>query len=261
MAEISKSKPFKARPVVQWTIILVVYGGVLISAYSGDRMNTFYLLLANIPLFFVGWGLSLLLAGGEMRVIARNMTEAEREESRKSATSYGFRVGLVAGLFGMMFALVKLFGDLPMLPLGAIQGNPDIAVPALIETLNSDDRETARYAIQSLGKYGVLARSAIPALKPYLLDSERRVWDSAVVALKSVDPDGAHVYLLPVLTEKLSNSDEREARLKCVLHLGRLGPFAKSALPLLRSLLEVEDKSVRRFATNAIKRISAEASR
>ncbi len=58
------------------------------------------------------------------------------------------------------------------------------ALPVLIKALESSDVETRRHATLAIGKLGLLAASAIPALKARLDDSDQQVRELAKAALK-----------------------------------------------------------------------------
>ena len=96
--------------VLQWVVILGIYLYTLVSTYNSGQQRSFYLLLAVIPLFFICWVLSLLLTGKPFRDISKNLTDEERAESNRLASSYGSRVGLfVAAPFGIMSGCLYSF--------------------------------------------------------------------------------------------------------------------------------------------------------
>ena len=100
----------KVKYIAMWGFILVIYATSLVSSYTAGRQRMFYVLLAQIPFVFLCWGLSILLAGKDMRDISRNLTESEREESRRLAESYGTRTGLfIAGPFAIVFGFLHVF--------------------------------------------------------------------------------------------------------------------------------------------------------
>ena len=67
----------------------------------------------------------------------------------------------------------------------------NVAVPALIQSLQSDDTYLRENAATALGKFGSQAKSAVPALKKALEDSDARVRRQAAVALKRIDSGAA----------------------------------------------------------------------
>ncbi len=104
--------------VARWLFIIANYLFAVIYSYTAGRQRMFYLLLAQIPLLFLGWGLSRLLAGGVMRDIAKHLTDQEREESTRLAEEYGGKMGMfAAGPFAILCAMLyTLWGVTSVLP-------------------------------------------------------------------------------------------------------------------------------------------------
>jgi apolipoprotein N-acyltransferase len=89
-----------------------MYVFILVSSYKTGEQRRFYFLLAQITLFFLGWGISLLLSGKTLRDIAKHLTEEERAESTRLARSYGGKMGLfVVGLFTILFTWLRTMFD------------------------------------------------------------------------------------------------------------------------------------------------------
>ena len=88
-------------------------------------------------------------------------------------------------------------GDMPGAPndavlmLGELLRDPDIAVPALVQALQSDDNYVRSNAATELGKFGGQAKAAIPALTKTLEDSDARVRRQAGDALKRINSGAA----------------------------------------------------------------------
>jgi len=59
----------------------------------GDTQSAI-LSLGLIPLFFISWGLALLLSGRRVREAHKHMTEKERQRFNELAKTYGKRAGL-----------------------------------------------------------------------------------------------------------------------------------------------------------------------
>jgi hypothetical protein len=74
-----------------------------------------------------------------------------------------------------------------VLMLGKLHQEPDLAVPALIQSLASADSYVRQNSAWSLGEFGTQARSAIPALQKALADSDANVRRSAASALKRIE--------------------------------------------------------------------------
>jgi len=95
--------------VLQWVFILGVYVYALVSSYNTGRQRMFYLLLAQIPFFFICWGLSILLSGRTVRDISKHLTQEERAESTRLARSYGGKMGIfVAAPFALLCAWLHI---------------------------------------------------------------------------------------------------------------------------------------------------------
>ena len=75
--------------------------------------------------------------------------------------------------------------------LGELHREPNVAVPALIQSLQSDDNYMREKSATALGKFGSQAKSAIPALTKALEDSDTRVRRQAAVALKRINSGAA----------------------------------------------------------------------
>ncbi len=84
---------------------------------------------------------------------------------------------------------------------------------------------------------GPKARDAITLLKRGLTDQRLQVRFSSAVALANIEPSTEHA--VPVLIEALEHLQDRDLALDGVpTTLGRLGPVAKAALPVLVALVE-----------------------
>ena len=70
--------------------------------------------------------------------------------------------------------------------LGLIQQKPELTVPALIMTLESDEDFVRKTAATALGRFGKSAESAIPALKKARNHNNRYVREEAEKALARI---------------------------------------------------------------------------
>jgi HEAT repeat protein len=61
---------------------------------------------------------------------------------------------------------------------------------------------------------------------------------------------------IPVLVERLDKEDIQTIQVKIIGILSRLGPDAKQAVPILKKYLEHDDAKLRRYAGDALRRIS-----
>jgi HEAT repeat protein len=121
----------------------------------------------------------------------------------------------------------------------ALRKSGAVAIPALIEALESDDAGAQVKAGRTLGCLGELGAAAVPALKALLNADGREVRLAAAKGLWNITNNAEIV--VPTLVSLLDKSwtADAEARrmfLQTVMEaLGRIGPPAKSAkLALLR---------------------------
>lgn len=112
-----------------------------------------------------------------------------------------------------------------------------VAVPVLVGTLGSKDRDTVRFALDALAKMGPHAQAALPALMdriraptPVLQENDLALYD-AVSALGA----GAR----PAIPLLVAQSRDPRYRFSAVQALGELGKYdAARAVPRLVSILE-----------------------
>lgn len=138
---------------------------------------------------------------------------------------------------------------------------PDVAIPALTRALEGPNSPARLDLAGALEVYGERANSAAPALRRILEDRKDSNWNAFARALHAVDPENGHKTLVPVLIERSSDGANRGGQLASISLLGVLGPSAKSALPELRALLEIDDATVQRYVKTAIRKITGETSR
>ncbi len=128
-------------------------------------------------------------------------------------------------------------------------------LPRLIKDLQNPDESVRLRAAKELGKLGVAARDAIPALQNALKDADedvRRVANSSLKAIHAATPIDNPVQRL---IRDLQNPDE-SVRLRAAKELGRIGPSAYEAIPYLEKLTRDSDEDVRRVATTALARVT-----
>ena len=75
--------------------------------------------------------------------------------------------------------------------LGQLHREPDVAVPALIRALQSDDGYLRYNAAAALGKFGSQAEAAVPALTKALQDSDAQVRRQAAAAINRINSGAA----------------------------------------------------------------------
>jgi HEAT repeat protein len=73
--------------------------------------------------------------------------------------------------------------------LGNIHSDPEVVIPLLITYLTNDDLSDK--AAIALGKYGGLAKAAVPKVIPLLKARDKDIRWAAHVALKQIDPEAA----------------------------------------------------------------------
>lgn len=78
---------------------------------------------------------------------------------------------------------------LAIIALGNIHGEPDVVIPLLIPYLDDDDMNLV--AAETLGKFGGLAKSAIPKLIPLLKLNDPEDLEVIRTAFKNIDPEAA----------------------------------------------------------------------
>ena len=116
-------------------------------------------------------------------------------------------------------------------------------VPALVEGLKDENINVRRYAAGALGQIGSNAKEAVSALVQALKDNN----------------DGVRRYEERWLRPKKEDGPSRLRR-SIVEALGRIGPEAKEAVPLIvRSLKDDYDPNVRVAAAEALGEIGSEA--
>jgi len=164
--------------------------------------------------------------------------------------------------------------------LGAMGGQSEIAIPALVDRLASDSSEAVRdaagnalvkvgpaaieslefllkeidpsirwRAAQALGKFGPLAQNSIPKLKPVLEDANPQVQLAAIIAYWNITQDQKTV--VPYLINGLQNTD-RQIRIQSFRLFSEIGPSKDIAEKPLRKLLDSDQAYVRQIAKLAL---------
>lgn len=130
------------------------------------------------------------------------------------------------------------------------------AVPELIKAVENPESPVHRAAIYALGKMGPDAQSAEPALLKLMKHADCKVsllsaW--ALIEIKGPSAETAAV-VLPTLETDLA-APLPHSRKGAAEVLGRLGPFAKSAVACLQKAAADEDADVRAAAAKALEAI------
>lgn len=181
--------------------------------------------------------------------------------------------------------------------LGVFRAEPELVMPALVKMVRTEggrlpvdsltfhpfqsdyilgrsDKGTdplRLVAIRALGAYGREAAGTVPAILPFLKDSDPRVRWFAAEALANIGPDARAA--VPSLIEALQSDvvatgkDEENfnvltkapIRLIAAYALGRIGPDARAAVPALTTALSGPDSRVRLAAARALGRMGEAA--
>jgi HEAT repeat protein len=132
------------------------------------------------------------------------------------------------------------------------------AVPGVLQALRSPDETIRRCATIALGHLGetLLAKEAVWALVARLNDSSIAVRRDAALALGRMGPKASAA--VPLLIEALRDMD-RDTHLAAASALGDIGPAASTAVPHLGRAVKDGDVAVRRTAAYALGRIGPAA--
>ena len=126
------------------------------------------------------------------------------------------------------------------------------AVPALVETLDSDNESIRASAAYALGDIGNAAQEAVPPLTQALRDESSWVRRHATEALGLIGQPTQDT--VPALIDLL-HDEYYWIRDNAARALARLGPAAEAAIPALMDTLNDENRYVRFHATFALKQI------
>jgi HEAT repeat protein len=132
------------------------------------------------------------------------------------------------------------------------------AVPALIESLKSDDAKVRIAAAQALAEIGPVAKVAVPdLLNQALHDPVLYAATSAAGALRKIDLVAARRVMTAYLPA-LNDDDVQKRRDACAMLEG-LGPVAKPAVPAVSNALNDTNETVRMHAAGALGEIGIPA--
>lgn len=144
----------------------------------------------------------------------------------------------------------------------ALRKSGQMAVPALIEALDSKEPLAREKAARTLGAIGEAAAEAAPALADILDDKHLEVRLAAAKGLWNVSKNADAV--VPVLSELLAsktfpNPDAPDARRSfyqsVIESLCRIGIHAKAAIPALTRKTKDENRLIRESAQRALREI------
>jgi HEAT repeat protein len=128
------------------------------------------------------------------------------------------------------------------------------AVPSLIELLNDPDEDVRATATWNLGTIGPDASAAIPLLIKNLKDTNSTVGFYSLQSLADIHSEPEVV--MPILIDALSKTQTQSTMYDVALiGLGKFGPQASNAIPLIKTFLTNNVSFVAEDATNALKKI------
>ena len=133
---------------------------------------------------------------------------------------------------------------------------------ALLKHDSPTVRRSAAWGIGSLRRQYPEARRAMPALIDALSDSDRMVRFHAALALKEMGAEGSNA--VPALTRIVDNktppstNNDFYVRAAAASSLGKIGPVAASALPVLKAALQESHSYFRGHVATAILRINGD---
>lgn len=129
------------------------------------------------------------------------------------------------------------------------------AVPALIECLDSGNKDVAREAMRILGQLGPVAFKAVPRLLADARNKKAPLRVEAIRALGAIGPRARAA--VPGLLEDLK--DLRGPAVEIVTALGGIGPDAGAAVPAVRKSLDSGNVLLQIAAARSLGRIGPEA--
>jgi HEAT repeat protein len=144
----------------------------------------------------------------------------------------------------------------------ALRKSGALAVPALIDALDSKEPLAREKAARTLGSIGEVAVAAAAALTKTLNDKHLEVRLAAAKGLWNISKNAEVV--VPVLAEMLGGkvfpepetADSRRCFLQSVIEsLCRIGPAAKGAIPALTRKTKDENRLIRESAQRALREI------
>ncbi|MBA4062648.1 MAG: hypothetical protein C0501_02860 [Isosphaera sp.] len=124
------------------------------------------------------------------------------------------------------------------------------AVPALTKAVTDEDVSVRRLAVCAIENIGPGAKSALPALAKAVTDPDFHVRAGALDALGAIGADAAAA--VPDIINALDDPDVRE---RAVIVLGRIGPWAKEAVPALERVRNTGGGFLPLYATRALEAI------
>ena len=128
-----------------------------------------------------------------------------------------------------------------------------IALPKLIGALTSERPDMRREAVETLGRMGPRAKSAVPELQKRLKDDNAIVRRETLIALAEIGPDSQSA--VTTITKMLAESDPSLRPVACYA-LGKIGKASAPAIPQLQKQLQSRDPYEKTVAAWALVHIA-----
>ena len=139
--------------------------------------------------------------------------------------------------------------------LGQVGPNAKAAIPFLLEMLADDDLQTWCGAASALKGVGADKSIILPPLSARLKSNDETIRFNAAQQILAIDPGNTEAMALLINEIKAGSLFSRAA----IEALGRIGPAAKDAIPVLQQVRIGSDKELARVAASALKRIEKAA--
>ena len=123
-----------------------------------------------------------------------------------------------------------------------------------LEQLKDADAKYRAEAVTALGALAENNKTLIPVLGGVLKDKSALVSSLAVGAVEPFAPE-----VVSLVVQLLKDKSSPSARARAAEVLGRIGPAAKAAIPVLTQAVKDEDVKVRRAAIDALAEMKADA--
>ena len=128
-----------------------------------------------------------------------------------------------------------------------------IALPKLIGALTSERPGMRREAVETLGRMGPRAKSAVPELQKRLKDDDALVRRETLIAFAEIGPDSQPA--VEAITKLLAESDPSLRPVACYA-LGKIGKSSATAIPQLQKQLQSRDPYEKTVAAWALVHIA-----
>ncbi len=136
--------------------------------------------------------------------------------------------------------------------LGQTGSFPEVALPALVARLQTDDLEVRIAAAKAIRSFGPQAAPIVEDLGKEIAHGDA---DFRIAAMQTAEAIGyACKPIIPAIAGNLEHENPK-VRIQCAVTLGRFGKAAEAALPALRRNLRDPDTETRLAASNAILQI------